>query len=63
MNEPTRLKMAQPIHALGTGTRESAKQILSRLEPGVTFMMGDDPALPADAPGAAAARLLPAALR
>ena len=47
MNEPTRLKMAQPIHALGTGTRESAKQILSRLEPGVTFMMGNDPALPA----------------
>lgn len=47
MNEPTRLKIAQPIHALGTGTRESAKQILSRLEPGVTFMMGNDPALPA----------------
>jgi len=46
MNEPTRLKIAQPIHALATGTRESAKQILSRLEPGVTFMMGADPALP-----------------
>jgi hypothetical protein len=46
MNEPTRLKMPQPIHALGTGIRESAKQIVGRLEPGVTFMMGEDPALP-----------------
>ena len=46
MNEPTRLKIPQPIHALGTGTRESAKQILSRLEGGATFMMGADPALP-----------------
>lgn len=47
MSEPTRVKIPQPIHALGTGVRASAKEILSRLEPGVVFMMGDDPALPA----------------
>jgi hypothetical protein len=43
----TRLTVSQPIEALGAGTDQSAKQLLSRLEPGVVFMMGDNPALPA----------------
>jgi hypothetical protein len=46
MNKPTRLTVSQPLEGLAAGTDQSAKGILSRLEPGVVFMMGDNPALP-----------------
>jgi hypothetical protein len=41
-----RLTVSQPLEALAAGTDQSAKGLLSRLEPGVVFMMGDNPALP-----------------
>src|SRR6201986_2506397 len=47
MNDPKRLKVAQPIEALASGTDQSAKQLLAQLKPGVVFMMGDNPELPA----------------
>jgi hypothetical protein len=46
MSKPTRLTVSQPLEGLAAGTDQSAKGILSRLEPGVVFMMGDNPALP-----------------
>jgi hypothetical protein len=46
MSKPTRLTVSQPLEGLAVGTDQSAKGILSRLEPGVVFMMGDNPALP-----------------
>ena len=46
MSKPTRLTVSQPLEGLAAGTDQSAKGILSRLQPGVVFMMGDNPALP-----------------
>jgi hypothetical protein len=46
MSKPTRLTVSQPLEGLAAGTDQSAQGILSRLEPGVVFMMGDNPALP-----------------
>jgi hypothetical protein len=46
MSKPSRLTVSQPLEGLAAGTDQSAKGILSRLEPGVVFMMGDNPALP-----------------
>jgi hypothetical protein len=46
MSKPTRLTVSQPLEGLAAGTDQSAKGILSRLEPGVVFMMCDNPALP-----------------
>jgi hypothetical protein len=46
MSKSTRLTVSQPLEGLAAGTDQSAKGILSRLEPGVVFMMGDNPALP-----------------
>jgi hypothetical protein len=47
MSQQTRLTVSQPIESLAAGTGQSEKQVLSCLEPGVVFMMGDNPALPA----------------
>jgi hypothetical protein len=45
MTEQIRLTLPQPIESLATGTAQNEKRVLSRLEPGVVFMMGDDPRL------------------
>jgi hypothetical protein len=42
--EPRRLICPQPIAAVG-GEAASSETMLARLEPGVVFMMGDNPAL------------------
>jgi hypothetical protein len=42
---PTRLIMPQPITMMGTGERDREPELLAQLEPGVVFMMGDNPAL------------------
>ena len=42
-----RLKVAQPVEALASGTAQSARELLAQLQTGVVFMMGDNPELPA----------------
>jgi hypothetical protein len=42
---PTRLIMPQPIAGMGTGERDREPELLAQLEPGIVFMMGDNPAL------------------